>query len=150
MQRIDTSQDYDILDFVRTNRKDVGIFLVRLSIGAMMLFHGIHKIMFGTASIDELLVRVGLPVFFSFGVFLGEVVAPILILLGFKTRFGGMLIALDMFMAILLVHSTQFFQTNGGGGWMLEINALYLLGGLAIAFLGSGRIAISKGKGSWD
>jgi putative oxidoreductase len=93
---------------------------------------------------------VGLPVFFSFGVLIGEVVGPIMILLGYKVRLGAFLVAFNMFMAILLVHASDIFAVSGMGGWMIELNALYFLGALSIMFLGSGRFSLSKGAGALD
>ena len=142
--------DYDITDVLRLQKEDVGIFLLRISIGGLMLFHGMHKILYGTEQVSEILSRVGIPNFFSFGVFMGEVLGPVLVIIGYKVRLGGFLIALNMLIAILLVHSSQLDEINPMGGWMIELNALYLLGAVSIIFLGAGRISISKGKGALD
>ena len=142
--------DYDITDVIRFQKADVGIFLLRLSIGGLMLVHGMHKVLYGTEEVSEILTNVGIPNFFSFGVFMGEVLGPILVILGYKVRLGGFLIALNMLIAILLVHSSQLDEINPMGGWMIELNALYLLGAIAIMLLGAGRISISKGKGALD
>ncbi|MFP5384428.1 MAG: DoxX family protein [Bacteriovoracia bacterium] len=142
--------DYDITDVIRFQKEDVGIFLLRIAIGGLMLFHGINKVIYGTEQVGEILTRVGIPSFFSFGVFVGEVLAPILVIIGYKVRLGGFLIALNMLIAILLVHSSQLDEINPTGGWMIELNALYLLGAIAITFLGAGRISISKGRGALD
>lgn len=145
-----TKSDYDVTDIVRFQRDDVGRLVLRIAIGGLMLFHGMNKVLHGTEMINKILSSVGIPAFFSFAVFLGEVLAPILLIIGYKTRFAGFLIAIDMLVALLLVHSSQFYDINPMGGWMLELNALYFLGAVAIIFLGSGHIALSKGKGSYD
>ncbi|MGE3611390.1 MAG: DoxX family protein [Bacteriovoracaceae bacterium] len=150
MQEVQTHHHFNFFELSRIHQLDVGRFLLRFSIGGLMLFHGISKTLHGTEMISQLLARVGLPVFFSFGVLVAEIIAPIMLILGFKSRIAGLLIALDMFMAILLVHSQQFFKISAIGGWMLELNGLYFFGALAIAFLGSGKISVSKGEGSWD
>lgn len=145
-----TNEDYDITDVVRTEKIDVGCLLLRLTIGGLMLIHGINKMIHGTEQVSEVLMSVGLPAFFSFGVFLGEVVGPIMMIIGWKVRAAGFLVAFNMFMAILLVHSADFFAISEVGGWMLELNALYFFGAIAIIFFGSGRFSLSKGRGSWD
>ena len=147
---IDTKSDYDITDVIRFQKDDVGKFLVRFTIGGLMLIHGINKIIYGTDEVNQILSSVGIPNFFSFGVFLGEVIGPILLLLGYKARLGAFLVATNMLIAILLVHSTQLTQVNALGGWMIELNALYLLGAIAVIFLGSGRLSLSKGRGALD
>ena len=144
------TQDSDITDIILHRKNDVGLFILRLSIGGLMLFHGMSKIIYGTEQVENILLRTGMPVFFTFGVFLGEVLAPLMLILGYKVRLAGFLIAVDMLVATLLVHASDFTQMNELGGWMLELNALYFLGALSIIFLGSGRIAITKGNGALD
>lgn len=143
-------RNFDITDAIIYRQNDVGRFVIRMAIGGLMLFHGLNKLFYGTEDVNQILVSVGAPAFFSFGVFLGEVVGPIMILLGYKTRVGAFLVAIDMVIAILLVHSSQLTQVNELGGWMIELNALYLLGAIALMFLGSGRYAITKGRGVLD
>lgn len=150
MDQVNYREDFDLSDAVLVRKDDMGRFVLRLSIGGLMLFHGLNKILQGTEQIGELLSRVGMPAFFSFGVFVGEVLGPIMLLLGYKVRLGAFFIVIDMLVAILLVHSSQLTQVNEMGGWMIELNALYLLGALAVMFLGSGRYAITKGRGALD
>src|SRR4051812_38526728 len=85
--------DFDITDTIRYHKNDVGKLLLRFSIGGLMLFHGINKLYHGTEQVNQILASVGLPVFFAFGVLLAEVVAPIMLILGYKTRLAGFLIA---------------------------------------------------------
>jgi putative oxidoreductase len=128
----------------------MGKLLLRLNIGGLMLVHGIHKLVNGTDQVDRILANVGLPVFFSFGVLIGEVVAPIMLILGYKVRLAAFLVAFNMLMATLLVHASDIFALSEMGGWMIELNALYFLGAISILFLGSGRFSLSKGKGLMD
>lgn len=140
------AENYNIMDAVRSNSNDIGLLLLRITIGGLMLVHGINKIIYGTGQIEQILTSAGLPNALSIGVLLGEVVGPLLLITGFKTRLGAALIAINMFVAVVLVHASQVGQLTPAGGWMLELNALYLLGSLAILFLGAGRFAISKEK----
>lgn len=142
--------DYDITDVIRFQKEDVGKLLIRLSVGGLMLIHGLTKIIYGNEQVSEIVTKVGLPNFFSFGVFVGEVLGPILLIIGYKARLGAFFVALNMMIAILLVHAGQLNEISPTGGWMIELNALYLLGAIAVIFLGSGRLAISKGKGALD
>jgi putative oxidoreductase len=84
-------------------------------------------------------------------VYVGEVVAPIMILAGVGTRIAGLIVAFDMLVAIGLVQSTRVFAlTEMGGAWAIELEMFYLLTGLSLAFLGGGRLGFSKGGGKWD
>lgn len=142
--------DYDITDAIRYQKNDMGALVLRLTIGILMLIHGLNKIFYGTEQVAYALKSVGIPVLFSFVVLLAEVVAPLMLIIGFKTRVAAFLIAMDMLMAILIVHSADVLKMSEFGGWMLELNGLYLFGALAIMFFGSGKFAITKGKGYLD
>lgn len=140
----------DVFESLRYQKNEIGILLLRLTVGGLMLIHGITKLTTGTESVDRILEGVGLPVFFSFGVLLAEVLAPVMLILGFKTRIAAFLIVVDMFMAVLLVHSADLLKVTEGGGWMMELNAFYFLGALALMFFGSGKLSVTKGKGYLD
>lgn len=142
--------DFDITDAIMYRKDDVGRFLLRLSIGGLMLIHGVNKLVYGNQGVEQILSSAGIPPFFSFGVFLGEVVGPVMVILGWKSRIGAFLIAINMLIAVLLVHAAQLTQVNEMGGWMVELNFLYLLGAIAIIFLGSGKYAVTKGRGVFD
>ena len=109
-----------------------------------MLFHGLHKIL-NPASLDFIskqLTGIDLPPVLAYGVYLGEVVAALMVIFGFFSRLGGLLIFGNMIFALLLAHSDQLFTFTNTGGWALELQGFYLFSGLAIFFLGSGRWAI--------
>ena len=123
---------------------DLAKLVLRLSIAGMMLFHGVAKIvnLQTLEFIKSQLENVGLHPVLVYGVFIGEIVAPILIILGIYCRFGGLLIFINMLFAIVLVHANELFMLTNHGGWKLELQAFYLIGGLLILLLGSGRYAI--------
>ena len=146
----DEKKDFDITDAIMYRKDDVGRLLLRVTIGGLMLIHGITKLLYGTEQVTEILTRAGIPPFFSFGVFLGEVLGPILMIIGFKARIGAFLVAINMFIAVLLVHAADISEINQLGGWMVELNMLYLLGAIVVIFLGSGRYSVTKGRGAFD
>lgn len=122
----------------------IGKLILRLTLGILMLFHGFGKIL-NPGSLEFFggrLTDLGLPSVVAYGVYVGEVVAPLMIILGVYSRIGGLLIAGNMIFAIVLVHTNDLFALSQNGGWALELQAFYLFCGLAISFLGSGRIAI--------
>ncbi|PCJ92136.1 MAG: GntR family transcriptional regulator [Porticoccaceae bacterium] len=118
--------------------------LLRLTVGILILLHGISKIT-NPGSLDFIhqnLANIGMPTFIAYGVYLGEVIGPLMIIFGYYARTGALLVVINMVFAILLVHSGQLFQLTSHGGWALELQGLYLFGGLVIVLLGSGRYAI--------
>lgn len=130
--------------------EDWGKLLLRLMIGALLLLHGIAKLKGGIGWMAGPLGAVGLPAFIGYGVYVGEVVAPLLLIAGKWTRLAGLVVAFNMLIAILLARRADIATLNQGGGWAIELEMLFLLGGIAIFLLGSGRYAVSKGVGRWD
>ncbi len=123
---------------------DIGKLLLRLTLGGLILFHGVAKILH-PASLDFIsgkLVGLGLPMELAFAVYLGEVLAPVLIILGMFSRIGGLLVVINMVFALVLVHSDQYLQLSKTGGWQLELQAFYLMCGLVVLFSGSGKFAV--------
>lgn len=131
-------------NFLRNN--DFGLLVLRLSIGGMMLFHGVSKAIHGVAGIGGMLESMGLPAFIAYGALLCELVAPVMIVLGLWTRAASAALASNMVVAILMAHAGVIFATDPAtGGWAIELPALYLFGALALCFTGGGRYALTKG-----
>ncbi|HVW66051.1 MAG TPA: DoxX family protein [Nitrosospira sp.] len=122
----------------------LGKLVLRLTVGSLTLLHGVHKMLHleSLDSIRKMLAGANLPAILAYGVFLGEVIAPLMIILGIYSRLGGLLVFGNMVFAVVLAHRAQLFTLTGNGGWALELQAFYLLCSLAILFLGSGRFAV--------
>ena len=123
----------------------LGKLVLRLTLGMLMSFHGIAKVMNPVRTLEAMsgmLATAGLPTYLAYGVFVGEVLAPILIILGIYSRISGLVVVINMIFAVLLAHSTQLLSLTKNGGWALELQGFYLLTGLALFFLGSGRFAV--------
>ncbi len=121
----------------------LGKLTLRLTVGILILFHGVHKILHPNSLdfIRKQLVSIDLPQALAYGVYLGEVIAPLMIILGIFARFGGLLVFGNMVFALVLAHRSQLFTFTDTGGLALELQIFFLLTGLAVFFLGSGRIA---------
>lgn len=132
------------------HNNDLGKLLLRVPVGGLMLFHGIHKLKNGLGFIEKTLADAGFPAYLSYGVLLGEVLAPLLIILGILSRPAALLQAFVMVAAIYLVHTGELFSLTQHGGHALELQFLYLFGSLAVVFLGSGKYSVSRGRGLWD
>lgn len=122
----------------------VGKLVLRLSVGVLILLHGVAKLLNpGSLSwIGDQVAGHGLPVFLAYGVLIGEVVAPLMAIVGWQTRIAGLLMAANMIVAIFLAHSGELFMLGRSGGWALELQGMFLFGALALVFLGSGRLAV--------
>ena len=121
-----------------------GKLVVRLTVGVLVLFHGINKIVHpdSLGFIRSMLEGADLPAALAYGVYAGEVIAPLLIILGIYCRLGALVVAVNMLFAIWLAHTADIFRLSEHGGWALELQGLYLFTAIALVFLGSGRYAI--------
>lgn len=123
---------------------DLGKLILRLTLGILTLLHGIAKMRYGVGFIEGMLQSHGLPTFLAYGVFIGEVLAPLLLILGFYARIGGLIIAINMVVAIALAHTAQLLVIGKQGGWELELQGFYLFTALAIALIGPGKFGINR------
>jgi len=121
----------------------LGKLILRLTVGVLMLFHGIAKIT-NPATVDYIagaLSGSGMPSILAYGVYVGEVIAPLMVIFGIYCRYGAIIMVINMVFAIMLMHMNEIFVLTEHGGWRLELQGFYLFGALAIVFLGSGRHA---------
>lgn len=122
--------------------EDAGKLLLRLAVGGLMLFHGLHKLFGGVSFISGMLVEKGLPGFIAYGVLIGEVVAPVLIVLGIFTRPAALVLAFTMVVAWLMVGTGKTFALDAVGAWAIESLVYFFIGALAVAGLGAGRYSV--------
>ncbi|MGP4845400.1 DoxX family protein [Marinobacter sp. 1Y8] len=118
---------------------DLGKLIVRLTLGGLLLFHGVSKLFNGIGFIESQLISHGLPAVLAYGVYVGEVIAPLMLILGYQTKIGALIVVVNMVVAIALVHANQLMSLAGNGGWALELQGFFLFIALAVVFLGPGR-----------
>lgn len=134
---------------MKLHNTDLGLLILRIALGGLMLFHGIAKLAKGVHGMADRFSNAGIPGFIAYGVYLGEVLAPVLILIGFRTRLAALLCSFTMLVAIILAHSSDITKVGPSGGWAIELPMVYLLCGVALLFTGSGKYAVSHTK-KWD
>ena len=105
--------------------------------------HGIAKLNGGLSGITGMVEAQGLPGFLGYAVLIGEVVAPLMLIAGFHARIGGLLVAVNMLVAIVLAHMGQLASLNGQGGWALELQGMFLGTALVVALIGPGRFSVN-------
>lgn len=132
--------------FLSSLNADTGKLIIRLCLGGLMLFHGVAKIIHPDSLnfISGMLTANHLPAILVYGVYIGEVVAPLMVIVGYRSRIGGLLIAVNMLFALFLAHSGDLFSLTQHGGSAVELQLFYLLTGAAVVFLGSGRLAFKQ------
>ncbi|RRA96955.1 DoxX family protein [Paenimyroides viscosum] len=128
---------------------DAGLLIFRLTLGILMLMHGIHKLINGVDGIKGMLAEVGLPGFLAYGVHLCETIAALLLIVGFRTRLAAVAYTGVMVVAFLMAHIDPLFALGKSGAWLHEGIALFLFGGLGLIFTGGGKYALSTNN-QWD
>lgn len=123
---------------------DIAKLLLRITLGVLILFHGLAKLNGGMGGIVHMVEAHGLPGALGYGVLLGEVIGPLMLIAGFHARIGAVLVFVNMVVALLLVHMRQLGAFNDNGGWALELQAMYLVSALALALLGPGRFSVNE------
>lgn len=123
---------------------DFGKLVLRLSLGALLLFHGEFKIVHGVGWIAAILKAHGIPAFVAYGAYIGEVVAPVMLIIGLMTRPAAFIIAVNLVVATLLVKTGAVWHRTGVGAWALEGEAFYFFGALAVMLLGAGRYCLIR------
>jgi len=128
---------------------DVGLFIARLSLGVVILPHGLQKLlgMFGGAGFSgtvDFFVGSGLPSAVAILIIIGESFGALGLILGFLSRLAAFGIMLIMLGAIFMVHIQNGFFMNWFGNQAGEGFEYHLLA------LGLSLVVLIKGGGKWS
>ena len=116
----------------------LGLALLRIVPSAFMLTHGYPKLMklingntefadpFGIGQAPSLFLAV-----------IGEFICPLLMIIGFKTRWAAIPAAITMFVAAFIAHGSDPFGRK-------ELPLLYLAFFVIIMLLGPGKYSVDK------
>lgn len=123
---------------MKKNFPDLALLILRLGAASLMLTHGIPKINMLFASpiqfADPIGVGQTLSLIFAL---LGEVVAPIFIIIGFKTRLATIPAIITMAVAAFIVHAKDTIDIK-------EKALLFLICFIAIFLAGAGKYSVDK------
>jgi len=96
-----------------------GRLVVRLTVGVLTLFHGVAKLLHPDTLdfIGSRLADIGVSEELAFGVYVGEVIGPLLVIAGVYSRVGGLFIVINMLFAIGLAHTGDLLSLGDHGGY---------------------------------
>lgn len=120
-------------------RSDLGKLVLRLTLGGLLLFHGLNKLLFGTGMIEYQLAEFGLITYIAYALMVVELVAPLMVILGFFTSAGAFLIFISMITTVTVTHGDELFTLGVNGGWAPELQTFFTLCAVAVFLLGPGR-----------
>lgn len=131
----------NFLDKIHNPR--AGINVLRIFLALMMLFHGMSKAFKGVSGIEGMLAGSGLPAFMAYGVYIGEILAPLMLLVNVMVAPAALIMAFNMVVAIFLAHSGAIFTIGKNGGLALELQYFFLVTSIVVA-LTADRISIAR------
>ncbi|WP_276392308.1 DoxX family protein [Eudoraea chungangensis] len=121
-----------------TLQSDIGKLILRVFPSMFMLTHGIPKLqktLNGDFSFGNPLGIGEAPSLFL--AIIAEVVCPILIIVGYRTRWASIPVIITMSVAAFIVHQTDGFKRK-------EMALVYLVCFLAIALIGPGKFSLDR------
>lgn len=122
----------------KTFLNDIGLAILRIGASALLLTHGIPKfqqLLSGNFEFGNPLGIGEAPSLFL--AVIGEFVCPILIILGYKTKWVAIPPAIVMIVAALIVHGEDSFAVK-------EHALLFLIMFIAILLLGPGKYSFDR------
>jgi len=126
---------------------DVALLVLRLALAAILLYHGLPKVMnFGATVGGFQGMNIPAPTLTAAFAVLSEVVGGILILLGIAVDIAGVLVIIDMLGAIVTVHWASGFDFTKGG-WEHPFTVLAMALALALAGPGDYSVGVKQGAG---
>jgi putative oxidoreductase len=122
---------------------DIGILILRITIGVLLFLHGFHKISAGIENQVQLLSSNGIPGQLMYFVYFSEIVAPALLLMGVFTRISALAIVMTM-ITVIFVLPFPLMGLDQHGAWVIELQLFYLLTPVALFFTGPGRYRLKN------
>ena len=121
---------------------DAALLILRVVLGLLILLHGVNKLPPPPEFLISALTQHGLPGVLAYGVYLGEIVGPILLIVGVWTRLGALMVIVNMIFAVLIAHTGELFKLSEHGSYALELQAMFLFTAVALALTGAGRYSV--------
>jgi putative oxidoreductase len=121
---------------------DLAFLILRLALAAVLLYHGIPKVMNYAATVGGFQsMHMPAPSLTAGFAILAEVVGGLLMLIGVAVDLAAILVIIEMLGAIIMVHWPNGFDFTKGG-WEHPFTVLVMA--LAVGLAGPGRMAMGR------
>jgi putative oxidoreductase len=126
----------------------VALLVIRLALGSIMFAHGAQKLLgwFGGHGVEATLGfmgQMGIPALLAWAAILAEFFGGIALIVGVLARLAALAVAIDMAVAMLMVHAPNGFFMGGPQGSGIEFTLMLCAAATAILIAGPGRYAIA-------
>lgn len=129
------------------DKADLAMTIIRVIVGLAFFMHGWQKVFsFGFAGVGGFFGSLGIPAagFFAVVVSLVELLGGLALILGLATRLAGLALAVDMLVALFVVHLPNgFFVSENGYELVLILGAA----ALAFAITGASKLSLDSRMG---
>jgi len=124
----------------------LGITVLRLSLGAMWISHALLKLLvFTLPGTAKYFASIGFPAFLAYPVFAAELMGGVALILGLYARQAALALV-PLMSVVAWVHLPNgWVHTSPGGGW--EYPVFLIAASLALWLLGDGAAALKRS--SW-
>ena len=119
--------------------------ILRVSLGTLILLHGIFKLTHGIDPIKHIFITHHIPAILAYSIYLVELVGALFLIIGWQSRIWASLIAIEMLCAIYLTKLSSITHLSTNGALSIEREVLFFALALAVALLGSGRFGVDRG-----
>jgi len=116
----------------------LALVVMRLTLGAIMVVHGSHKVFGGLHHHAQMVAGLGLPGWLGYVSAFAEFLGGLLVLAGFFTRVAAFAVCIDLLVAIWKVHWHN--GLTGDHGYEFPLAAATLA--FALIFFGAGPISL--------
>ncbi|HZF78883.1 MAG TPA: DoxX family protein [Rubrivivax sp.] len=123
----------------------LGIAVLRMSLGAMWISHALLKLLvFTLPGTAQYFVSIGFPGLLAYPVFAAELLGGIALLLGVYARQAALVLVPVMAVAAWVHAPNGWVHTSPGGGW--EYPVFLMAASIALWLLGDGAAAIKRSE----
>lgn len=131
------------MDLSHSSSTQLGITVLRVSLGVMWIAHALLKLfVFTLPGTAQFFVTIGFPGFLAYPVFAAELLGGIALLLGIYARQVALALVPVMVAAAWVHLPNGWLHTSTGGGW--EYPAFLIAASIALWLLGDGAAAIKR------
>ena len=122
--------------------RSFAMLVLRLVLGSIMIAHGWPKVFHGMQHHVQFVHSLGMPAWLGYASAWAELGGGILVLVGLATRLAGLLILINMLVAVFKVHLPNGLVNRGAGKSGYEYPLALAAMALTLALLGSGPVAL--------
>jgi putative oxidoreductase len=121
--------------------KPISLLLLRVALGVIFIFHGLPKLTHAQQWVQNF-GHMGFPGYFAYIAGILEVFGGAMLILGLFARIAGLLLAIEMGIALSMVHG---LLSNPGKVKNYEFPLVLCLSCFVLATVGAGPVSIDQG-----